>query len=380
MSAGRYAKYLLPGVLFQSTLIGGGYASGREIVEFGGRFGPLGWLSILVMVLGFALICALAFEFARVTKAYDYHSFIRGLIGPAWWLFDILFIVMAVLVIAVVSSATGEIAEDTLGVPYFAAVTVVIIAVGAIILGGGKVIETFKTVGTGVLYVAFLTFGGLVLATFWPDVQASFGAGEQLGETAGDALLSGAKYVSYNIVVLPAVFFALYRQTSRSETFTSGLVAGLLGIVPFVITFLCLMAFYPDEAVMGAEVPWLAMLNQVGGPLLVGVYAIVVLWTLVETATGLIHAIMDRINVALEGADRRPLSGPMSSIITVAVLAAAVGLSQFGIIALVAQGYGAMAYGFVILFALPLLTVGVYKIWKSPSVTAAILGKTDASS
>lgn len=28
---GRYGKYLLPGVLLQSVLIGGGYATGREI-------------------------------------------------------------------------------------------------------------------------------------------------------------------------------------------------------------------------------------------------------------------------------------------------------------------------------------------------------------
>ena len=28
---GTYAKYILPGVLLQSVLIGGGYATGREI-------------------------------------------------------------------------------------------------------------------------------------------------------------------------------------------------------------------------------------------------------------------------------------------------------------------------------------------------------------
>lgn len=371
MFRGGYAKWLLPGVLFQSTLIGGGYASGREIVEFGGRFGPLGWWSIAVILVGFVLICALAFEFARITRAYDYHTFIRGLIGPGWWLFDILFIVMAVLVIAIVSAATGEVAQDTLGVPYLPAVTVVIIAVGGLILGGGHVIEGFKTIGTVMLYVAFIAFAGIVLASFWPEMTETFAGGEQLGESTGGALFSGAQYVSYNLVILPAVFFALYRQTTRRETLTSGVIAGVLATVPFMLTFLCLMAFYPDDAVLGAEVPWLAMLDQVGGPLLVGSYAIVVLWTLVETATGLIHAIMDRINVALEVADRDPLSGLQAAALTVVVLIAAVALAQFGIIALVAQGYGMMAYGFFLLFALPLLTVGVYKIWKAPTETPA---------
>lgn len=369
MFTGRYAKFLLPGVLFQSTLIGGGYASGREIVEFGGRFGPLGWWSIIVILVGFSLICALAFEFCRVMRAYDYYSFIRGLLGRAWWLFDILFVLMAVLVIAIVSAATGEVAQDTLGVPYLPAVTVVIIAVGALILGGGNVIEGFKTVGTVLLYIAFITFAAIVLASFWPDMTETMATGEQLGETTGGALFSGAQYVSYNLVILPAVFFALYRQTTRAETFTSGILAGVLATIPFVLTFMCLLAFYPDEAVIGAEVPWLAMLDQVGGTLLVASYAIVVVWTLVETATGLIHAIMDRVNVAFEAADRAALSSVQQTIITVIVLAAAVALAQVGIIDLIAQGYGMMAYGFFLLFALPLLTIGVYKIWKAPAET-----------
>lgn len=30
-----FGKYLLPGILLQSVLIGGGYATGREIVSYG---------------------------------------------------------------------------------------------------------------------------------------------------------------------------------------------------------------------------------------------------------------------------------------------------------------------------------------------------------
>lgn len=32
---GTYAKYILPGVLLQSVLIGGGYATGREFNSYG---------------------------------------------------------------------------------------------------------------------------------------------------------------------------------------------------------------------------------------------------------------------------------------------------------------------------------------------------------
>lgn len=372
MLQGRYAKYLLPGVLFQSTLIGGGYASGREVVQFGGRFGPVGLWSIAVILLGFSVIAAFTFEFARVTRAYDYHSFVRGLIGPLAWLFDLLFVVMAVLVIAIVAAATGEVAQETLGIPSFLTIAAVVLVVGALVLGGGRMIEGFKSVGTVLLYVAFAVFGTLVLVRFAPEVGRGLAAAPPDGETAGAAMLTGAQYVSYNLVVLPAVLFALYRQSSRRETMTSGAVAGLLGTIPFVLTFLCLMAFYPDSEVLDAPVPWLSMLGEVGGPLLVGAYAIVVVWTLAETATGLVHAIMERLDVGLGAMDRRPLSPGARGAVTVLLLAASLLLAQIGIVALVAQGYGTMAYLFFALYALPLLTIGVFKVFRSsPEKSAA---------
>lgn len=46
----------LPGIILQSVMIGGGYATGREIVEYGAKYGALGWLSGLGTFLGFAVI------------------------------------------------------------------------------------------------------------------------------------------------------------------------------------------------------------------------------------------------------------------------------------------------------------------------------------
>ena len=56
---GGYAKYILPGVLLQSVLIGGGYATGREIYSYGAKFGAMGWISGLTIGIGFALFAFL---------------------------------------------------------------------------------------------------------------------------------------------------------------------------------------------------------------------------------------------------------------------------------------------------------------------------------
>ena len=86
---GTYAKYILPGVLLQSVLIGGGYATGREIYSYGAKFGAMGWISGLTIGIGFALFAFLTFEICRIYKVYDYKNYIKQVIGPIWPMMDI---------------------------------------------------------------------------------------------------------------------------------------------------------------------------------------------------------------------------------------------------------------------------------------------------
>lgn len=79
---GALGRMILPGIILQSVLIGGGYATGREIVEYGAKFGAMGWLSGLATFVGFALVAILSFELIRLYKVYDFKSFLKELIGP----------------------------------------------------------------------------------------------------------------------------------------------------------------------------------------------------------------------------------------------------------------------------------------------------------
>lgn len=100
---GTYAKYILPGVLLQSVLIGGGYATGREIYSYGAKFGAMGWISGLTIGIGFALFAFLTFEICRIYKVYDYKNYIKQVIGPLWPMMDILTVLIAILLIAVMA-------------------------------------------------------------------------------------------------------------------------------------------------------------------------------------------------------------------------------------------------------------------------------------
>lgn len=387
LASGPFGRLLLPAVVLQSVLIGGGYATGREIVSYGARYGPRGWIAVAAIFVAFTVTAFLTFEVARRFRAYEYKSFIRQLIGAAWPAFDLVFATMAVVVIAVMASAAANILDETLGVPPVVGTGAVVVAVGVLTYRGASVIEAFKSAGTSLLYVAYLVFAGLVLSTRWDAVRTVFGGGSAAGSLSLDAvsgatvaapgasilaiLGTGILYVGYNLAVYPAVLFTLHRQRTRADTAIAALVSGFLMTVPFALTYLCLMGFYPDPDVFDAPVPWLPMLRSLESPFVVGLFGIVMGWTLLETSVGLIHALLDRIDADLARVEVGPLrhldglSSLQSGLLGAGVLMGAAVLSRVGIIALVSRGYTYMGYAFIALYGVPLLTVGAWKVFRN---------------
>lgn len=59
-----------------------------------------------------------------------------------------------------------------------------------------------------------------------------------------------------------------------------------------------------------------------------------------------------------------PSPASTAALLTVTILVISVAFAKIGIIDLIAKGYNALAYAFILLYLVPLLTVGVYKIMK----------------
>src|SRR5581483_684203 len=116
-----FQRYLLPGFVFQSVIIGGGYATGREMAEFFAPAGPWGGLlGMAVTASIWSAVLALCFELARLTRAYDYRAFFGELLGGGWPLYELAYFALLVLVLSVVGAAAGEIAYQSLGWPRLA--------------------------------------------------------------------------------------------------------------------------------------------------------------------------------------------------------------------------------------------------------------------
>lgn len=357
---GTAARVLVPALMFQAVAIGGAYATGREIIEFGAVYGALGWAAGLAMAVVGSLLAYLVYETARRGRLFDYRSLTRSLIGRMAWLFDAIYIPFAIAIIAVLSSATGNILGDTLGLGYWVGVALIIGISAVVTLLGTEVIERFNGIGTILLMAGYVVFSLLVITTHWDGVVEVFSAGNHsLKPDAGigDAVLVGAIYVGLGFVIYPSTLMTVRHLRSRRDAVAAAVLTGGLYVVPWFLTYFALMGFYPSSRVFDAPVPWLTMLQDTDQWVVV-VYGVLVGWTLVATAVGLIQSVLLRLdNTVIEktGHPMPPL--PRISIIVGALLAGAA-LAQIGIIDLIAVGYVVGAVALIVVFGIPLAVKG----------------------
>ena len=357
-----FKKYLLPGFVFQSVTIAGGYGTGRELVEYFLKYGPLGGLlgMFLITTLMWSVILAVSFEFSRKFKAYDYRTFFKKLLGPFWFLFEIIYAVQIFLVLAVIGSAAGIILRDNFGVPYMVGVFIMLAAVGFLTFKGKSLIENFLSLWSIILYLVYAVFFVVALLKFGPMIQKNFASGMILPKWA----LGGFKYALYNLGTVPAVLFCLNHIESRKEAVTAGILGGFIGIIPGALFFVSVVGYYPG--VLPEEIPAVFLLQKADVPLLLIIFQLVLFGTLIETGTGFIHSVNERIQSTLRAKGKELLRW-QRPIVALIMLLIALGISTFGLINLIAKGYGTAAWGFLIAYIIPLLTIGIYKLIKSRS-------------
>ncbi len=355
-----FQRWLLPGFLFQSVIIGGGYATGRELVEFFLSVGPLaGLVSILAVTVAFSFTLSVAFELARMTRAYDYRTFFKQLLGPAWFVYEIVYIALVILVIAVLGSASGELVGYRLGVaPVIGTITMVAL-IGILVFYGTTIIEKALAGWSFLLYATYAVLIWSFLSKFGHKIPAVLATDDM----SGPWVMGTIRYVAFTATAVTMILFCVRHMESRRDAFVAGVFAGPIGMLPAIFFLLGMIASYP--AILDAPVPADYMMQQLDFGWISVVFYIVVFGTFIETGTGMIHAINERIDhVFLERSTVMPRW--LRPAIAMFILFFAVVLAdRIGIIDLIAKGYVALAWIFLGVFLVPLLTVGIWRISRS---------------
>jgi uncharacterized membrane protein YkvI len=230
--------------------------------------------------------------------------------------------------------------------------------IGFLTFKGSGLIENFLSIWSILLYIVYAVFLVVCFIKFGPQIRESFAAGIiKPGWT-----LSGFKYALYNLGIIPAVLFCLHHIESRKEAIIAGLLGGPITIIPGLLFFISVVGFYPS--VLPEEIPVVFILEKTGIPALLIVFQIILFGTLIETGTGFIHSVNERIQSTLKARGKSLLQW-QRPIIAIIILLIALGLSTFGLIELIAKGYGTVSWGFFVVMVAPLVTIGIYRILKN---------------
>lgn len=349
--------YVVPGAVFQSVMVGGGYGTGREIVEYFTSYGTLGGLlGLVVSFLVIAVVLALTYETARAFHVYDYRNFFKRLLGRGWVVFELLLILQFLLVLAVLASAAGSILRENFGLPYSVGLAIMLVVVGTLTYFGRELVAKVLTFWSFLLYAVILAFLIAVFRGNW-DLFASVISSTEI---KSGWWRSGFKYAAYNLAAAPLLLYVARNFESRKEAIGSGIAASAIAIVPAFLFQIALSSAYP--AILPQPIPVYWVMETLGATVLLAVYSVMLLGTFIETGAGMLQGINERIDAYLLERRGWGLGQVAHAALAVAAIIVSAVLSQWGITNLIASGYGTMAWAFFAIYVIPLLTIGVYHL------------------
>lgn len=277
--------------VYIGSIIGAGFASGQEIMQFFISHGQRGmWGAVMATIL-FSYLGGLVMILSVNQRSQNYYAILRQVLGPGLArIIDILSLVMLPGGLAVMLAGSGAVFAEQLGLPTIlgtlctAGFTCLVILIGIKgVIGANAILVPIKIFAIILVCMLALVFG--------PGEKELFKAG--CPERGTHYIWSGLLYVSYNMIVPVAMLSSLGRNVSLREGVLGGILGGLtLGGIIILVTA-CGLAFYPD--ITAYEIPLLYMASGMpaGFRLLLGV----LIWmAILTTAVADAHGFASRLS------------------------------------------------------------------------------------
>lgn len=365
-------RFVLPGLAFKAVVIGGGYATGRELAEFFLPSGPLGGiLAIGVATVVWSVVCALAFMLAHHWRTFDYRAFFGRLLGRGWVLFELTYLALVLLILSVFCAASGAIGQALFGWPVIAGTGLLLVSIAVFVAIGAAAVEPLFKYVSVLLYLTYAAFLALSLWKFGPRIGMNLShAGLHSGW-----LMGGLSYAGYNsfgaVVILPV----LRHMTSRRDALVAGAIAGPLAMFPGLFFFLSMIAWYPEVGAVALPSDFLLM--KIGIPVVRLIFQTMIFFALLESGCGCVHAIMERVRHAIRSKSGRDpgflaRAGTVLAVLTIAVFAA----QSIGLVDLIGKGYRFISWLIIAIFIVPLIAVSLFHLRSNRSV--GLLGAEEA--
>lgn len=335
------------------TVVGAGFASGQEVLQFFGYYGLSGFWGLMLTTLLFIIYGYIILRLGLEYRASSHLKVIRYA-GGKWLgiLIDLVITFFLFGALTAMVAGSGAIFEEQFDVPsLWGNIIMVATSLGTTILGIGGVISAISFVVplllTGVFSLAILT-----IVNKMPITLANLQYAMPDRAPVPHWFLSAFVYASYNLIIAAAVLAPLGAEVKNKDRLKKGSIFGGigLGIGAMAILFALHLNMpgagryeIPMVYVAGRFAPWIQL-----------IYSAILLAEIYTTAVGNLYGFAARLT------DPR---GPRYRWVVMITGIVALVASQFGFSNLVHYLYPAVGYAGLLLMAG--LTVGVVKEYRA---------------
>lgn len=356
-----------------TTQFGGGFASGAQIKQYFINYGI--WCLILpVLSQGlYALFFWYGMRYAYKHKTYDYRSFSNSIYGKTRPVMSNLFEICYLIMIGTASAAAFATGGSTLftltGIPYWLCTLIVAAFIFFIAMYGTNVVRTAAST------LSVLIILGLVIVLVpniiaqWPAITESVGrmaSGEMCAASAetgafGPALWSAILYFLFQLASVSVMYQHMEPVTDVKQINKAAIGMFVVNFVAMELSIVGMLAVMYVADMATATVPMLVLVqNGVGSGILTPIISLLIILGAISTGVNMIAGIVARCVNAVER--RKPdeaarKKGHMTrmAIATIIFVAAAWGIAQFGLMAVVKQGYAYLGYAALITVFIPFI-------------------------
>lgn len=281
------------------TVVGAGFASGQEILQFFGYFGRTGLWGIGAAGLLFAFFGALIMRLGWKLQADSHQEIIRET-GGAWVgsVVDAVITFFLFGALVVMSAGAGAIFREQFGMaPLLGSFLMLLVTVATVVTGIRGVINSISLM-VPFLLIAVISIGIVSLARVGFSVKGLYWSAPARAVVSFWPL-SVLLYVSYNLVMAVAVLAPMGKGAPSARVLINGAILGGLGLaVGSGAILIAVLANAPGST--HPSVPMAAIAAGIS-PLISSLYTGVLLAEIYSTAVGSLYGFVARLTSPASG-------------------------------------------------------------------------------
>ncbi|MGE5614967.1 MAG: hypothetical protein ACM3XR_11250 [Bacillota bacterium] len=328
---GEARNILRVACIYATSVIGAGFASGHEIMQFFSVYNTGGFFGIILAGILFSTVGGIMLGKVYSDRIRNYEEFIFPVFG--WrlgWAVEISVTVFMLFIFCIMMAGSGRVISDMLKIQFKYASLLTGIICMVIILANIRGLAVLSTVITPVLILGIILAGIYII--FFRDTE-TFVISGYLDRLTRNWFASSLLYVSYNSIPAFIIICSLlpYLKTRRTAVL-GGILGGALLSIATLVIHIVIRLFMPGA--MENELPILEILRKFSGPAS-RLYAFVLWAAMLVSAVTSGLCFVGRVEAMLK-MDRR--------IVTLMLCAVAMPLSTIGFSKLVSSVYPVFGY------------------------------------